>query len=159
MSGISSASGVLAARKALLEAAQTALAGDSGEGGIDFYSGWQWPVERWTYVALTDVHATADPEEIGPRRSQDETITFGMSIGTWRPGHSEAEIQGAFERAFSVLDTIQTHIRINDITLADTVLWCVPGTTDSDGARDDDGSGYSVEIATTFICTHRVRAA
>lgn len=156
MSGISSASGILAARTALLAAAKTALA---AENDIDFYSGWQWPITQPNWVATTDVHSDMDPANIGPRRSQNESITFGMSVGAWVPGHSEEDIVAAFERAFEILNTIQTHIRMNDITLADTVLWCVPGTTDSDGAQDEDGSGYQVEIATTFVCEHRVRAA
>lgn len=155
MSGISSASGILAARKALLAAAKTSL---GGETDIDFYSGWQWPVTQPNWVATTDVHADMDPANIGPRRSQDEMITLGMSIGAWVPGHTETDIESAFDRAFEILDTIQTHVRTADITLADTVLWCVPGTTDSDGAADEDGSGYQVEIATTFVCQHRVRA-
>ncbi|MFJ2535858.1 hypothetical protein [Microbacterium maritypicum] len=156
MSGISSASGILAARSALLAAAKAAL---DGQTDIDFYSGWQYPVTQPNWVATTDVHADMDPANIGPRRSQDETITLGVSIGAWLPGHTEDDIVAAFERAFSILNTIQTHIRTEDITLADTVLWCVPGATDSDGAVDEDGSGYQVEIATTFVCQHRVRAA
>lgn len=155
MSGISPASGILAARAALLTAARTAL---DGQTDIDFYSGWQWPVTQPNWVATTDVHADMDPANIGPRRAQDENITFGMSIGAWVPGHTETEIAAAFNRAFGILNTIQTHIRTTDITLADTVLWCVPGTTDSDGAQDEDGTGYQVEIATTFVCMHRVRA-
>ncbi|UUE19327.1 hypothetical protein [Microbacterium sp. J1-1] len=156
MSGISSASGILAARKALLTAAKTAL---TAETDIDFYSGWQWPVTQPNWVATTDTNSDMDPRNIGPRRSQDETITFGMSIGAWVPGHTEADIEAAFDRAFEILATIQTYIRMTDITLADTVLWCVPGTTDSDGAVDEQGDGYQVEIATTFVCMHRVRAA
>lgn len=155
MSGISSASGILAARKALLAAAKTAL---TGETDIDFYSGWQYPVTQPNWVATTDVHADMDTATIGPRRSQDETITLGVSIGAWVAGHTEDDIEAAFARAFEILGTIQTHIRVDDITLDDTVLWCVPGTTDSDGAQDEDGSGYQVEIAATFVCMHRVRA-
>lgn len=154
MSGISQASGILTARANLLAAARVAL---TAETDIDFYSGWQWPVTQPNWVALTDTSVDLDPRDIGPRRQQDETITFGMSLGAWVGGHTQAQIDAAFTRAFEILDTIQTHIRTQDITLGDSVLWCLPGSIDSDGSVDEDGSGYLVEIAATFVCMHRVR--
>lgn len=156
MSGISPASGIITARTALFAAMTTALAADAD---VDLHFGPQWPVTKTAWAQLTDTHADFETRDIAPRRSQDETITFGASIGAWVPGHDQAAITAAFNRAFGILDTIQTHIREHDITLDDTVLWCVPGSSDSDGIQDEDGTGYVVEIAATFVCAHRVRAA
>lgn len=157
MSGISAASGALDARHGLKDAITAALAADDE---VDQYFGFMWPVTKDAWVALTSTSGDVDPKTIGPRRSLDETITFHVSIGAWVAGHTDATAQAAFDRAFGLLNTIQEYIRTGDnITLGGTVLWCVPGSFDSDGIQDEDGTGYTAEIDATFVCAHRVRSS
>lgn len=156
MSGISQATAIAAAHEALFQAIKLALA---EEPEVDTTRGFRWPFVFNDWVALTSIESDIDPANIGPRRGQDETITFHASIGSWRPGDDEDTQKRARDRAFDLLATIQTHIRTNDIQLGGTVLWCVPGSAASDGATSetDAGMGRLVEVDATFICAHKIR--
>jgi len=156
VSGISPASAVIEARAALHAAADAALVGDDD---VDVYPGFTWPIAKNAWVALTRTSTETDPATFGPKRSQEEKITFHMSIGAWVPGHDASTSKAAFDRAFGILSLIQNHIRVNDITLGDTVMWCLPGPVESDGIADAEGDGYVAEIDASFICKHRIQTA
>lgn len=156
MSGISQASGVRAARNALYEAIKTALADDHE---VDVTSGFRYPEVHPDWVSLTKVSTEIDVANIGGRGQRDETIRLGVSIGVYRPGYTEAVDQEIFDRAFGLLETIQTYITTQDITLGGTVLWCLPGTFESDAVTtyEDSIRGRLIEIAAEFVAHHRVR--
>jgi hypothetical protein len=155
--GISEHTAQATARAALVEACRTALKGED----VDVGAGFRWPVVFQDWAFATDTDSKLDTATIGPRRSLDETITLSMSIGSWRPGGDEAAEIEAFERAFDLLARIQQHIRVHDVTLGGTVLWCVPGDSQCAGAtaEGDSGLGRLTEIAADFVCRHRISTA
>lgn len=157
MSGISPSTAARAARAALFAAIQAATADDQE---LDRYEGgFMWPVNQNNWVAITSQSTDVDPKNITVRRQVDETITFHLSIGAWVPGRGSDEVAtSSLDRAYGILSKIQDYIRTGDnITLGGTVQWCIPGDEASDGAADEDGSGYVTEIDATFVCMHRVR--
>ncbi|MGZ0067859.1 hypothetical protein [Microbacterium arborescens] len=154
MSGISASSGAPAARLGLESAIRAAFA---DEPEVDVYAGFQWPTEHDDWVALGDVQATRDPRNIGPRRQVDETITLEVNFGAWRAGRGNDVAAKAWARAYALLATVEAYLLQGDHpTLGGVVLWCLPG--DANAAGDEFDNGYQVEIAATFICSHRVRA-
>lgn len=153
--GISSASAQSDAKHALHAAIETALADEK----VDVCFGLRTVFTEFDWVEVNGTRSQIDPRNIGPKRQQDETISLDVTVGSWRAGgDEEAEIL-ASDAAFGLLSKIQDHIRRNDITLGDTVLWCVPGDSESDGAttEDDSGQGRVIVIAATFVCQHRIR--
>ncbi len=156
MSGIHSTTGVLYARDGLKAAIDAALAGDAE--GVDVYSGFTWPVTSPDSVHMTDARGDMDPSTIAtPRRSYTETITLGVNFLAWRAGEDDASVQAAYDRAFYLLQTVQDYVTNGDqTTLGGAVLWCLPGGISVDG--EEYKTGFQVEIAATFICSHRVRA-
>lgn len=154
MSGIHTSTGAMLARAGLQAAIETAL---SGDGDVDVYAAFQWPVKNRDWVAMGSVGANADAKNVGPRSQRDETITLAVNIGSWRAGKGDAVALEAYERAFSLLTAISDHITNTDKTLGGAVQWCLPGDVDADGEEYE--GGYQVEVAATFVCTHRVRAA
>tara|TARA_R100000365_G_C2746966_1_gene76508 strand:- start:4388 stop:4852 length:465 start_codon:yes stop_codon:yes gene_type:complete len=154
MSGIHTSTGGMLARDGLKTAIETALTADDA---VDVYAAFQWPATQPDWVALGSVTVNADPKTIGPRMQRDETITLTVNIGSWRVGKGDAVALAAYERAFALLVAISDHITANDKTLGGAVQWCVPGDVDADGEEFE--GGYQVEVAATFVCTHRVRAA
>ncbi|MDR6691469.1 hypothetical protein J2X55_002392 [Microbacterium sp. 1154] len=157
MSGISQATGILAARDGVWEAVEAATA----HRGVDIDRYYAPPAEilatRW--VAMEDVSVDPDLVNIGPRRQFDESIRVGISVGAWvaASGNREADGRAAFDAAYGILAEIQTHITQTDITLGGAVLWCLPGSMSTAGVQDPEGGGYVVEIQTEFVCAHRVR--
>lgn len=155
MSGISQATGLLAAREGLWNAIQEATASHGRD--LDRYYTTPDEVTSAKWVGLTDMTVDPDLTNIGPRRSFDEAIRIGVSLGAWAPGRGEAAGRAAFEAAFAILSEIQTYITQRDVTLGDAVLWCLPGQMSNDAVGSDDGNGYVVEIVTEFVCAHKVR--
>jgi hypothetical protein len=155
MSGISAASATIAARHALDATIRAALSGDD-DVDITFGSA-SWPVTQNAWVAQQGTTTDTEPGPLGPTRHQAERLTLFLEVGAWVAGSSDATATAAFDRAFGVLSTIQNHIRVNDITLGGTVLWCVPGPSQSDGIADEDASGYYAIIAASFVAAHRIR--
>lgn len=145
------------ARAALVVAAKTALAGED----VDIGRGFRWPITSRDWVFATETDSNIDPANIGPRRSLDERITLTLSIGSWRPGGDQDAEDAAFTRAFDLLGRVHQHIRTQDPTLGGTVLWCVPGSSHSDGGTTEDeaGIGRLIEIVATFVCAHRITTA
>lgn len=154
MSGIHASTGALLARQALEREIRSAL---TDEPEVDVTAGFQWPMRYPDWVALGDVRATRDPKTIGPRRQQDETLTIDVNLGAWRPGTGTEVAEAAWERVFELLALVEAHLLAgNNTTLGGAVLWCLPGDTDTTGEEYD--GGYQVEIAATFVCSHRTRA-
>lgn len=154
MTGISTASGILAARNGLWSAIEEATAGED----LDRYYGMPGEVQSAAWVGIGGMSAEFDPRGVSQRRAGDETITFEVSIGKWVPGHRDTVAEDAFAGAFNLLSLIQRHITQDDITLGGAVLWCLPGAVRSDGIDNADGSGFVAEIVADFVCMHRVRA-
>ncbi|MEB0303818.1 hypothetical protein QN345_00495 [Cryobacterium sp. 10I1] len=156
MSGISSATAQAETTLALLAAFKTALADETD---LDITLGFVFPPVGHAWVSIGDTVSDVDPKAIGPARQLSETITISVSVGAWNPERDEDEREAVFRRAFGILGTIQTHIRVNDITLGGTVLWCVPGHSSSTGATPEDRAqfGEFTEIAATFVAQHRIR--
>ncbi|MEB0286162.1 hypothetical protein QN355_06315 [Cryobacterium sp. 10S3] len=154
MSGSSNTTAQHTAKVALFEACKVALAGED----VDVSFGFRWPFVSNDWASLTDTDSEVDPKAIAPRRSQDETLTLSVSVGSWRAGDDAATELATSARAFDLLGKIQSHIRENDITLGGTVLWCVPGRSSSAGATTDQDAefGRLTEIAATFVCAHRI---
>jgi hypothetical protein len=154
VSGIHASTGALLARQGLEREIRAALA---DEREVDVSAGFSWPMRFHDWVALGNVRATRDAATIGPRRQQQETLTIDVNIGAWRPGSGSAIAEAAWGRAFQLLALIEAHLLTGDnTTLGGAVLWCLPGDTDTTG--DDYDDGYQVEIAATFVCSHRTRA-
>lgn len=154
MSGIHTSSGAPGARLGLEAAIRAAFA---DEAGVDVYAGFQWPTQHDDWVALGDVQANRDARTVGPRRQTDETITIGVNFGAWRAGRGPEVAADAWARAYALLATVESYLLQGDhVTLGGAVLWCLPGDIDAGGEEYNDG--YQVEIAATFICSHRVRA-
>ncbi|MDR0594528.1 MAG: hypothetical protein LBG60_15025 [Bifidobacteriaceae bacterium] len=152
--GISRFTAQATARAALVKACKAALAGED----VDVGAGFRWPIVSNDWCFAVDTDSDIDPATVGPRRALDETVTLSLSVGAWRPGGDEdAEVE-AFERAFDILARVQDHIRTQDITLGGTVLWCLPGKSQSAGATtsEDAGMGRVTEIAADFVCRHRI---
>lgn len=153
------------ARKALFEAAKVAFADDmavASPAGVDVVFGFRWPMRHRDWVAVTDTDSQIDPATIGARRGQDEVITLTLSIGSWRPYYpsepDRAELDAA-DRAFDLLQRLQRHVAVNDVTLGDTVSWCLPGSAYAAGATSEEDAvqGRITEIAATFVCQHHIR--
>lgn len=155
--GISETTAQATARAALIEAAKVALVGEA----VDIGRGFRWPIVNNDWVFATETDSDIDPATIGPRRTLDERITLTLSIGAFRSGGDQEAEDLAFNRAFDLLGKIQNHVRKNDITLGGTVLWCVPGSSTSDGATTDSdaGDGRITEIVAQFVCQHRIATA
>lgn len=152
--GINGTTAQAAARAALIDAVKVALAGEE----VDIGRGFRWPIVSRDWCFATETSSDIDPAEVGSRRSLDETITLTLSIGSWRPGGDQESEDRAFNRAFDLLARIQRHVRQNDVTLGGTVLWCLPGSSSSDGAtlEDESGAGRLTEIVATFVCRARI---
>lgn len=155
MTGISPHTAQLAAKKQLLAAARTALADEK----VDTYFGLRWPVVEPDWFTVHETVSDVEPKNVGARRQLDETITIHVSVGSWRSGSDEATEIAASDRAFELLAKVQDHIMRQDPHLGGTVLWCLPGASESAGATTDDEAGYGrvTEIAATFVCSHRIR--
>lgn len=156
MSGFSSASGIIAARHALDTSIRAALAADTD---VDITFGPSWPPRSNAWVSQQGIASDTTAATLGPTRQQAEQITLYLEIGAWAPGSDDTSATAAFDRAFALLSSIQDHIRTTDITLGGSVLWCIPGPSQSDGAADEDGSGYVAVIAASFIAQHRIRTS
>lgn len=157
MSGISQATGILAARDGVWQAVKDATAHRGVN--IDRYYAPPDVVEATRWVAMEDVSVDPNLVNIGARRQFDEAVRIGLSVGAWvaASGNREADGRAAFEAAYGILAEIQTHITQTDITLGGAVLWCLPGSMSTAGVQDPDGGGYVVEIQTEFVCAHRVK--
>lgn len=144
------------ARAGLLAAVRAALADDPD---VDIDAGWMGAPAEDDWVALGDVAVDTDPKTVGPRRSWDETITIDLNVGAWRPGSTaETTVIPAYERADALLSKIATYVTTGDnTTLGGVVSWCLPGSAQWAGA--EVAGGFQIEVAATFICSHRVRAA
>lgn len=154
MSGISQASGILAARVGLWNAIQAATAHRKK---IDRYYAVPLQVTAREWVGLGGFSADPELTNIGGRRQFMETITLDVSIGSWAPGRGHAAEVKAFENAFEIVSEIQTYITTGDnITLGGAVLWAMPGSLESVGIENEDGRGFDVEIACSWVCGHRV---
>lgn len=157
MSGISPAAGTIAARHGLDAAIRAALADDPD---VDITVGPPLvPAGHDAWVCQRGVGTETEPGPLGPTRQQQETLTLYLEVGAWAAGAFDDTAQAAFDRAFGILDTIQTHIRVNDITLGGTVLWCTPGPSQSDGTANEDGSGFFAVIGASFLAHHRIRTS
>lgn len=154
MSGISAASGIIAARHGLDTAIRAALTGDKD---VDITFGPSWPVTKDAWVSQQGISSDTAEGPLGPSRQQAETITLYLEVGAWVAGTGDQVATAAFDRTFALLSTIQNYIRVSDITLGGTVLWCIPGSSQSDGVADEDGSGYFAVIAASFVALHRIR--
>ena len=154
--GISAATAIADARRALDKAIRDALADDND---VEIAFGFRSVFQKDDWISPGEIEVSVEPANIGPSRGMDERITFHVGIGAWRSGYDDEAEREAFDRAFGLLATIQEHIRQKDITLGGTVFWCVPGTVVSDGATTDADSGHGrvVELDATFVCAHRVR--
>lgn len=154
MSGISAATGILAARDGLWAAI---LAATEHRGyQIDRYYAAPETVTSHQWVGLTDVSVDPDLVNIAPRRQFDEAIRIGVTLGAFVAGNGEEAARAAFAEAYGILAEIQTYITQTDPTLGDAALWCLPGPMSNAGV-EVDGGGYVVEIAAEFVCAHRVR--
>jgi len=131
-----------------------ALAGED----VDVGAGFRWPIVAPDWCFATETRGDIEPALIGPRRSQDEQITLTLSIGSWRQFDGDDLDDPTFTRAFQLLELVQRHIRTLDVTLGGAVLWCMAGSSSSDGATadDDTGAGRVTEITAEFICRHRI---
>lgn len=155
--GISTTTAAFTAKQGLLAAVNTALAGDAE---VDILDGIRFPIntER-DYVAVLGGRAEADPTTIQPGRGYEETITLDVEIAAWTP-RADDEAEGAVQaRAFQLYGAIADHIRINDIHLGGTVLWCMPGDVEYDGATGDGSEGWGrlCVVAATFTARHKIR--
>jgi hypothetical protein len=159
--GISETTAQDTARDALMQAVADAFADADETNNVDAGSGFRWPIVNQDWFFATETESVIDPADIGPRRTQTETITLHASVGSWRPGSDEATELAAFHRAFDLLKLVQNWIRKNDITLGGTVLWCLPGSSQSAGetSSNESGDGRITEIAATFVCKHRIATA
>lgn len=156
MAGISSATAQATTSIALFEATKVALANESG---VDISFGFRWPPVETSWVSVIDTDSDIEPKNIGPARQLDEQITVTLSVGSWNPERSDGQRLVTFRRAFEVLALIQTHIRVNDITLGGAVQWCVPGRSSSTGPTPEENTefGEFTEISATFVAQHRIR--
>ncbi|MEB0200555.1 hypothetical protein QN354_02145 [Cryobacterium sp. 5I3] len=156
MSGISSATAQAETSLALLAAFRVALA---DEPEVDIALGYRWPPVGYDWVSVLDTESEIDPKNIGPARQLNETLTVTVNVGSWNPEHDDDQREVTFRRAFAILGTIQTHIRVNDIELGGAVLWCVPGRSSSTGATPEERAqfGEFTEISATFVAQHRIR--
>lgn len=157
MSGISQATGILAARDGVWAAINAATEYRGSD--IDRYYAPPDAIGSVRWVAMEDVNATPDLATIGPRRSFDEEINVGVSVGAWvaASGDPVADGRAAFDEAYGILAEIQTQIAQVDPTLGNAVLWCLPGRMSTAGVQDPEGGGYVVEIQAEFVCAHKVR--
>lgn len=156
MTQITPTTAAMRARAGMLAAIRAALA---GEERLDIDAGWMGPPGHYDWVALGDVSVDTDPKTVGPRRSWDETISLEVNIGAWRPGtDAETTVIPAYQRADALLSKISTYVTTGDqTTLGGVVAWTLPGSASWAGAEYD--GGFQIEVAATFICSHRVRAA
>lgn len=143
------------AKRALVKAAREALDGRE----VDVSFGLRWPMHHKAWVAVTSTDSDIDPSQVGPRRQLDERITITVEIGVWEPGADTEAEERASEDAFGLLETLAEHVRLNDPTLGGTVLWCLPGSSSSDGATSEQDAveGRLCIVVATFVCTHRIR--
>lgn len=158
MSGISQATGILAARDGLWDAIKAAT--DHRGYKIDRYYAAPEVLQSQLWVGLTDVEVTPDLKNLRPRQQFDETIRLGVTCGAFVAGNGDEVAQEAFEQAYEVLAEIQTYIGQDGQkrTLGGAVMWCLPGAMSSAGVEIDvQGGGYVVEIVADFECMHRVR--
>lgn len=153
--GMSDTTAQLDAKEALLAAARVALEGED----VDVSFGFRWPLRSDDWFSVVDTQSEVDPKVIGPRMTQDETLTLSVSVGSWRSGDDEETELATAQRAFGLLSKVQHHIRNQDPTLNGTVLWCLLGPSSSAGAttEDDAPQGRVTEVAAQFICKHRIR--
>lgn len=144
------------AKVALVAAARAAL---EDEEEVDIQFGFRWPFKHPDWFSVLETDSDVNPAVIGPRMTQDETITINVSVGAWLPGSDEETEVAASARAFELLAKVQRHIRQNDPTLGGTVMWCLLGPSKADGETSDTDSqqGRLAEIAAAFICKHRIR--
>ncbi|KAA9110181.1 hypothetical protein [Microbacterium rhizomatis] len=156
MSTISASTAAYTARAGLLAAVRAALADETK---VDIDAGFLGQPGHNDWVAMGEtIGVDVDPKTVGPRRQRDETITLTLNVGAFKPGHTEAAVVAAFTRADDLLRLISTYVSAGENTeLGGVVAWCLPGSADWVGAEID--GGFQVEIAATFICAHRVRAA
>ncbi len=168
MSGIRPHTVQADAKAALYEAARVALAdelvpqGEDNLPGCDVSFGFTWPTKARDWFAVTDTVSNIDPANVGPRRQLDETVTITVSVGSWVPtvdGDGQAAEVAASDRAFDLLARVQTHIRLNDVTLGGLVFWCLPGSSESAAATFSrkNNPGRLVEVSADFVCTARTR--
>lgn len=158
MSGISQATGILAARDGLWGVIQAATAHRDYK--IDRYYAAPEIVTSELWVGLTDVDVTPDLKNLYSRQQFNETIRLGVTCGAYVAGNGEEAARAAFEKAYEILAEIQTYIGQDDQTrtLGGAVMWCLPGAMSSQGVEvDANAGGYVVEIVADFECMHRVR--
>jgi len=154
MSGISSASGQHAAVLALYDAAKTALQSER----VDVCFGRRGQFLEQSYFLVTlEVESNVDMATIGPQRSQNEDITMHVEIAAEHNGGDDEAIRVTFKRAHDILSLVQEHIRKNDITLSDTVLWCLPARSVTESQADQDAGGAVTVIVAEFSARHRIR--
>lgn len=154
--GISETTAQAEAMLALVEAARVALADEQ----IDIGFGFRTPETHRAWFYGVETNSDVEPAEVGPRRSLDERITLTVSLGTWAPFVNAETEAGTLTEAFRLLGLVQKHIRTTDITLGGTVLWCLPGSSES-GTTSDEEAGVArlTEVRATFVCTHRITTA
>lgn len=163
--GISTTTAQARAMAALLAAAGTALANERDGHGekVAIGFGFRWPIIGQDWLFGTETTSDIEAATVGPRRTLDEQITLTVTVGSWAPYDPDADVateSETLDRAFYLLGLVQDYIRTQDITLGGTVLWCLPGSSNS--ATDSDvtaGIGRVTEITATFVCKHRIATA
>jgi hypothetical protein len=155
VSTISTSTSAWRARSGLLDAIRAALA---DEPKVDIDAGLMGAARNLDWIALEGISVDANPKDIGPRRSYDETITLSFTLGSYRAGRGDEIVTAAFERADALLALVNTYVTTGDnTTLGGVVAWCFPGS--AEWAAEEVEGGFQVEVEGTFVATHRVRAA
>ncbi|ONI62626.1 hypothetical protein CSIV_14215 [Microbacterium sp. CSI-V] len=158
MSGISQATGILAARDGLWAAIVAAT--EHRRYKIDRYYAAPETITSSMWVGLTDVNVTPDLKNLKSRQQFDEEIRLGVTLGAYAAGNGDDAARAAFDQAYEILTEIQTYIGRDDQTrtLGGAVMWCLPGSMSNAGVEvDGQAGGYVVEIIAEFVCAHRVR--
>ncbi|GAB2702361.1 hypothetical protein BKA24_001688 [Microbacterium marinum] len=153
MTSITPDSAALRARSGLLAAVRAAVKGER----VDVLAGFAGQPTEFDWVALGGVGVASDPATVAARRSRDETITLDLNVGSFAPGYDDEAVTKAWGRAAELLAKISTYVEHADnTTLGGAVSWTLTGSAEWDGEEVE--GGYQVEVAATFVCSHRVRA-
>lgn len=158
MAGISSVTAAWTFKKALVAAAEQALAGVERAEDVLVCSGTPTTYSPPDLVAFGRFAASQDPATLGPARSREETLTCEVTISCLVAGREDDEA-ATQERALHLLGVLERHIRMVDTTLGGVVRHCFLTNIESEGATPPEytAQGRAVDVVATFTAQNRVR--
>lgn len=112
-------------------------------------------------VAVTRISGTLDTATMTANlRTREMTLTADVAISVFRAfaGDDDEPDAESGDRAYALFSAIEEQVRVNDITLGNTVRWCLCISHESEDFVDESTRGRTGQITSSWLAKARITA-